>query len=443
MKPEGGYGWVVCAIACWLSSSFGTLEYTFSILIGPLAHEFHTSLTIMSLGGELIGIVQYVLAPLYGMVGKVVGYRRCLIVACVLAPISIGASAMVNDVTAYIFLYCVVPGLCVGQINLSGVMILNSYFDKKLVIAHGFYKGAMYLGVMLHSMSVNYLVLNYQHQYVSYYMMSVFLVGLLLMPFFYPFQKGNTDFEKESGTIESPPLELEKSGKAKRKSHSWEEEISKFGFGSYIMEKIWKKLKEISAWSVIGNWHGCLFYLGVILYYTGFMMFYMLVVEMIESKVTREITPTKRGMITLTHSLVNGSFRMVSAFAAHYLNIQPQLLASFALMANVVVLVAFAFVNDYYWLLILVALFGMCSAPYSAFTAPTTISLFGTDASGQTLGVLYACLGLGCIPGAPLAGFVYEHLGNYQWTVLGSAMCYLLASIRNFSSYAIHKSIGG
>ena len=85
MKPEGGYFWVVCAIACWLSSSFGTLEDTFSILLGPLAHEFQTSLAIMSLGGELIGMVQYVLAPLYGMVGKIVGYRRCLIVACVLA----------------------------------------------------------------------------------------------------------------------------------------------------------------------------------------------------------------------------------------------------------------------------------------------------------------------------------------------------------------------
>ena len=200
-------------------------------------------------------------------------------------------------------------------------------------------------------------------------------------------------------------------------------------------------LKEMSSWSVIGNWHGGLFYLGVVFYYTGFMMFYLLLVETFESKVTKEITTSERGMIIFVQSFANGVCRMVSAFTAHYFNINPQILASTALLGNAAVLTAFAFSTNYYVLLVLVVLFGMFNAPYSAFTAPTTIRLFGTEASGQTLGILYVCVGLGCIPGAPLAGFIFENLGSYRFAELGSALCYLLVAICNLCSHAIHRKV--
>ena len=391
--PDGGYGWVILAIACYQSSSLGTLDFGFSVILGPFAQHFHTSTTILSLGGEMIGVIQYLLAPLFAHLGQHFGYRKTLIVACTVVPLSIASSGFVQDAYSFVVLFCLVTGLCFGQMLLSTVMILDTYFDKKLVLAHGFFTAAMTMGATLPSVVINFLAIDYGLTHVSMFLASMFLVCLLMMPFFYPFAPD--------------PLMEERSKQTTSK---------------------------IRDWKTYCNFHGILFYGSVTLFYFGFMMSYMYLVEIVEYQSAEVITTTQRSLVVLTFSLVNAPAKVIVSLATNYFDIAPQLVASTGLFLNCAVLTSLAYVNSFYIQVALIALFGIFNAPTSAFTVPTAIKLFGKDNSDKAIGILYVCVGLGCIPGAPLTGLIFDQTETYMYGLFGSALLYLLAGSCNIVS---------
>ena len=387
-KIDGGYGWTVCAIACWLSASFGMADYGYSIIVGPLTKELKSSLAVISLGGELIPIVQYVFAPLYSLVGSTFGHRRALVVALILAPVSLACSGFVTNTWPFIVTYCILPGFFYGQMNLSAMSVTITYFDKKLDVANGLFKGAQTLGIMVHTMPVNYLALNYDHKLNSIYMMSLFVVCLLLMPFFYPSTK-DVDPKQAMGNPRQP-------------------------------------VDLVAA---------VLFYASIIFFWFGFYMTYTLVVEMIEFQSIRKITTNERGLIVLGHALANGSVRIIAPLVTHSFKIPPQLICACFSIINTMVMMAFSMVTDYYALLFLVFLCGVCNAPPSAFDAGIATQLLGPTRRGQALWILYMCMGIGHIPGAPLAGFFYKLFGVYFWSLTGSAVSYFIAACCNILSH--------
>ena len=158
---DGEYGWIVLVIACCLSIMFGTFDYGFSVILGPFAEHFKISTWILSLGGEMIVVIQHFFAPIFAYLGKRFGYRRTLIATCLVAPVSIAASGFAPDAYTFMALFCIVTGFCLGQMQLSSVMILNSYFDKKLVVAHGILTGSQTLGTAAMSVGIDFLAIDY------------------------------------------------------------------------------------------------------------------------------------------------------------------------------------------------------------------------------------------------------------------------------------------
>ena len=136
-------------------------DFGFNIIVGPLTTEFNASLIVMLLGGQLIPTIQCLFGPIYSLIGSYMGHRKALVTSLVVTSISLGYSGFVTDTLLFIAFYCVVPGLCYGQINQSAMSILITYFDKKLAIVNGLYKGMWVLGALIHTMPLNYLALNY------------------------------------------------------------------------------------------------------------------------------------------------------------------------------------------------------------------------------------------------------------------------------------------
>ena len=67
---DGGYGWIICAIACVIAGSFGTMDFGFAVVLGPLTNYFDAPLEVMALGGDLIVVAQYCFAPLFVISAK-------------------------------------------------------------------------------------------------------------------------------------------------------------------------------------------------------------------------------------------------------------------------------------------------------------------------------------------------------------------------------------
>ena len=397
-KIDGGYGWTICAIACWMSASFGMADDGFSLIVGLLTKELNDSLALVSLGGALIATIQCILAPIYSLVGNLLGHREALTISLILAPISLGLSGFVTNTSLFIASYCIVPGLCYGQISLSALSIMISYFDKKLTIANGLFKGALTLGIVVHSMPVNYLALNYNPvKYNSMYMMSLFLTCLLLMPFFYPQTKSVHHAQGTSDDSQN------------------------------------KTFHPVPAF---------LFYISVLFYWIGFYMTYTLIVEMVEFQAIRKITSFERSVIVLGHAMANGSSRMVGPIISQYWNIPSQLMCACFLIVNICVTMGFIIVTDFYVLLTLVILFGICTGPSAAFDTGIALELLGPNRDELAISILYVCMGIGHMPGAPLAGYLYEISESYFWSLTGCALCHLISACCNILSDLYRQRIG-
>ena len=63
--PDGGYGWLVCLIASTVQMGIGGAEYGFGVILGPYAQHFKSSLSVISMGGELLLVMQFLLGPLH------------------------------------------------------------------------------------------------------------------------------------------------------------------------------------------------------------------------------------------------------------------------------------------------------------------------------------------------------------------------------------------
>ena len=343
------YGWVICAMACWISSSFGTSNYTFSIIIGPLVKEFDSSLVTMSVGWECIDALMFLMAPICAVVGKSLGHRRALAISCILAFTSVASSVLVKSDWQFIVLYCILPGMCFSMMNICTILIFITYFDEKLGIANGFYKGCQRLGSVLHSVPINYLALHYGHEYNSMYMAALFLVCLSLMAFFYP-----NPVEKES---------------------------SLSGGCSSSYQPI-----EHKRYSV---WARGFFYTHILFYWIGFTMVYGYIVELVELQAVRQITTFERGLIVLTHSLATGTYCILAPIIAHGFAIAPQLMVAAHLLVNILVLMFFTIATNFYCLLALVGVFGICNATQPAFAAPTSLGLHPSKSPELAIALTY------------------------------------------------------
>ena len=410
--PDGGYGWIVCGIACLISSAFGTMDYGFITMMGPLIEYFKTTPEVMSLGGSFISVVQYLFAPLFCDLARRFGPRVPLLFACLIAAGSIVTSTFPGDVSSFIILFCVVPGLCFGQMLLSSVMILNTYFDKKIVIAHGFFNAAMTLGTMLPSVIENILIKKIGIFYVTVFLGSIFILCTILLPFFKSYKHVNEKHEDSN--------QHKGEGVTKTPSH---------GSGG----------RQTSIWSVVGNLHGILFFSSIILYWVAFNMSFMYLVEIVEFQSIPKVTLAQRSMVVFLFCLINGTSRVLAGFIATFAKIPPQLMASIGLIINSAVVVLIGVVNNYYYIMIFILLYGILVAPSSAFFAPTTIKLFGVEHSDRAIAIQYLCVGIGLIPGGPIGGIIFKMTQNYLATLSVSAVFFFLSAVCNIGSFLVHS----
>ena len=205
----------------------------------------------------------------------------------------------------------------------------------------------MTIGTTVPSVVINFLAIDHGLIHVSTFLALMFVGCLLMMPFFYPFEDGINE------------------------------------------DKIHASTKRRDSKS-LDNIQGTLFFVSVVLFYFGFMMSYIYLVEIVEFRSTEEISTTQRSLIISTFSLANGSARIFVSLMTNYFKMCPQIVSSSSLILNSLVIAALSFVTDFYILLILVALFGLLNSPYSAFTVPTVIRLFGGGKLLQSYTIIFS-----------------------------------------------------
>ncbi|KAL7884959.1 hypothetical protein AOLI_G00077290 [Acnodon oligacanthus] len=88
--------------------------------------------------------------------------------------------------------------------------------------------------------------------------------------------------------------------------------------------------------------------------------------------------------------------------------------------------------TSYILLMVYAVFFAIFCGGYMALLLPVLVDLVGPDKLNNSMGFSMFFVGLGCLTGPPLAGFLYDYTQTYDCSFYLAGVCYLLSSISLF-----------
>ncbi|KAM9751220.1 monocarboxylate transporter 5 isoform 1-T4 [Menidia menidia] len=88
--------------------------------------------------------------------------------------------------------------------------------------------------------------------------------------------------------------------------------------------------------------------------------------------------------------------------------------------------------TSYILLMVYAIFFAIFCGGYMALLLPVLVDLVGSDKLNNSMGFSMFFVGLGCLTGPPLAGFLYDYTQTYDCSFYLAGLCYLLSSLSLF-----------
>uniref|UniRef100_A0AAY4BAL5 Major facilitator superfamily (MFS) profile domain-containing protein n=1 Tax=Denticeps clupeoides TaxID=299321 RepID=A0AAY4BAL5_9TELE len=88
--------------------------------------------------------------------------------------------------------------------------------------------------------------------------------------------------------------------------------------------------------------------------------------------------------------------------------------------------------TSYILLMVYAIFFAIFCGGYMALLLPVLVDLVGSEKLNNSMGFSMFFVGLGCLTGPPLAGFLYDYTQTYDCSFYLAGLCYLLSSISLF-----------
>ncbi|KAF7668801.1 hypothetical protein LDENG_00287070 [Lucifuga dentata] len=88
--------------------------------------------------------------------------------------------------------------------------------------------------------------------------------------------------------------------------------------------------------------------------------------------------------------------------------------------------------TSYILLMVYAVFFAIFCGGYMALLLPVLVDLVGSEKVNNSMGFSMFFVGLGCLTGPPLAGFLYDYMQTYDCSFYLAGFCYLLSSVSLF-----------
>lgn len=88
--------------------------------------------------------------------------------------------------------------------------------------------------------------------------------------------------------------------------------------------------------------------------------------------------------------------------------------------------------TSYILLMVYAVFFAIFCGGYMALLLPVLVDLVGQEKLNNSMGFSMFFVGLGCLTGPPLAGFLYDYTQTYDFSFYLAGVCYLLSSVSLF-----------
>ncbi len=381
------YGWWVVG-ASFLIALYtgGVIFYGFTAIFKPLANEFGWSYTQISLATSLRGFEMGLLAPLVGLVVNRWGPRRLIFGGAIFIGIGLMLLSRVNSLGTFYGAFLVIA---IGMSAVSSTVLLTAvvnWFREKVAIATGIVVSGYAIGGVLVPI-VTVMIDKYEWR------TAMIILGLCTLVITLPLSllirhKPEQYGYLPDGNVSSPVIVDESSISGR----STKVDIS---------------TREAATRSVF--WHIALA-----------SMCHMLVTSAVVTHVMPYITSV--GISRLVSSLAAGSITLASiggrlGFGWLGDRFDKRRLAAigFALMALGLLFFG-GLITGWTWLLLpFTVLFSTGWGGSITMRAILLREYFGRSRFGKIYGFVMGVAMLGAIAGAPLAGWVFDTWGTYQW----------------------------
>ena len=394
-EKDGLKAWIVCVAGSLIYSMVGGATYSYGLLLVPFAEHFNESLSLISFGGSSLNIIQFLFSIVITTLSTKYGYQRALICGCILASVAFTVSSFAPNAWAFVLCHGVVAGFAFGLLNTNCVIIINHHFEKKLSTAYGIYCAASSFGTLVLSLVLNWMLESIGLMYIPF--MFGCLFGLLVV----------------AASVMKPQKETDTATTDREPAQS--------------------ALK--TALDCCKRPEGYLFLTSIFLFYVSAITVITYSVEMVDKTLNQPMTHAQRGYILPLYGIANGIGRATSGVITDYFQLPPQVLATAGLLGASIGALAMTFFSDLYLLLASLGLTFLSMSAFSILLPSSLVYLFGKENLPPSYGVAGLMVGLAHIPGPPIAGWVYETVGNYRIVGYGIALCFILSSGLNCLSF--------
>ncbi|XP_048589673.1 monocarboxylate transporter 14-like isoform X1 [Nematostella vectensis] len=147
-QQDSCWSWFVCLSATLSVVIVAGLNMSFGVVMPVLLDQFKSTKQSTAWVGSLAQSLTFFAAPLTGLLVSRFDFRRTAMAGVIMCTVSVVVMSFTENIIQMFFAYSLPYGLGSCFVFISGVFVINKYFNKRHALALGIYNTGVNIGVL-------------------------------------------------------------------------------------------------------------------------------------------------------------------------------------------------------------------------------------------------------------------------------------------------------